>query len=86
MRSRREERLMPERFRDEQVLLSFNETVAYLRTSRSTLYRLMKAERLPGHKVGRKWVFFKGDVLRLLGAEEWLARSGPVEGPPGDGR
>lgn len=68
---------MHERIKDEEVLLDFNEAASYLRISRSTLYRLMKAERLEGHKVGRKWVFFKGDLLGLLGT----GSSGPGHKP-----
>ncbi|MBI4494678.1 MAG: helix-turn-helix domain-containing protein [Chloroflexi bacterium] len=55
-----------ERIRDDELLLSFNEAVEYLRTSRTTLYRLMYSGRLVGRKVGRKWVFYKGDLKGLL--------------------
>jgi len=49
----------------------------------------MKAQRLEGHKVGRKWVFFKGDLLGLLGAKGQQADAGTgSRGPankPGSG-
>ncbi|HYU17605.1 MAG TPA: helix-turn-helix domain-containing protein [Chloroflexota bacterium] len=54
--------------RDEEILLSFNEAAAYLRASRSTLYRLMHSGQLVGRKVGRKTLFFKGDLMDLLRA------------------
>ncbi|MBI3968564.1 MAG: helix-turn-helix domain-containing protein [Chloroflexi bacterium] len=52
--------------RDDEVLLSLNEASAFLRTSRSTMYRLMADGRLCGHKIGRKWVFYKNDLKALL--------------------
>ncbi|MBI3978995.1 MAG: helix-turn-helix domain-containing protein [Chloroflexi bacterium] len=54
------------RISDDEILFDLSETMDYLRVSRSTIYRLMKAGHLIGHKVGRKWVFYKRDVRALV--------------------
>lgn len=43
-------------------LWTFPEVLEYLRVSRSTLYRLMRAGTLTGHKIGATWRFYAGDV------------------------
>lgn len=48
------------------TLLTFKEAMSYLRTSRSTLYRLMWSGQLPGHKVGSTWRFYREDVLACI--------------------
>lgn len=47
-------------------LLTFNEAMAYLKVSRSTLYRLMWFDGLPGHKVGAGWRFYKEDLNKCI--------------------
>lgn len=42
---------------DETRLLTFKEAMAYLRTSRSTVYRLMWSGQLTGEKIGVEWRF-----------------------------
>lgn len=54
------------RISDDEILFDLSETMDYLRVSRSTIYRLMKTGQLVGHKVGRKWVFYKRDVRALI--------------------
>jgi excisionase family DNA binding protein len=44
------------------ILLTFKEAMNYLRVSRSTLYRLMWAGQLTGHKVGSTWRFYRSDL------------------------
>lgn len=46
------------------VLLTFKETMGYLRVSRSTLYRLLRSGELTGRKVGCTWRFSQQDVLQ----------------------
>ena len=50
----------------EPMLLTFKETMDFLRVSRSTLYRLMWAGQLRGHKVGSTWRFRRQDLLALV--------------------
>lgn len=45
------------RINQDEVLLTFKEAMAYLRTSRSTIYRLMWSGQLLGEKVGSEWRF-----------------------------
>jgi excisionase family DNA binding protein len=40
----------------------FNEAMQYLDISRSSLYRLIWSEKLPGYKVGAQWRFKKEDL------------------------
>lgn len=51
----------------EDSLLKFDEAMAYLRVSRSTLYRLMWAGQLTGHKVGCTWRFYREDLRTCVG-------------------
>lgn len=50
----------------EPVLLTFKEAMGFLRVSRSTLYRLMWAGQLRGHKVGSTWRFYQQDLLDVV--------------------
>ena len=43
-------------------LLTFKEAMAYLRVSRSTLYRLMASQKVPSHKVGHNWRFYASEL------------------------
>jgi excisionase family DNA binding protein len=51
------------------ALLTFKEAMAYLRVSRSTLYRLMWSGQLTGHKVGSTWRFYREDLRACVGRE-----------------
>jgi excisionase family DNA binding protein len=51
------------------VLLTCKEAMAFLRVSRSTLYRLMWAGQLRGHKVGSTWRFYESDVLAAVSSQ-----------------
>jgi molybdopterin-binding protein len=48
-------------------LLSTDETAEYLRLHRKRVQALARAGRLPGRRVGRKWLFDRGDLDQLLG-------------------
>lgn len=45
--------------------LSLNDLAHYLKTPKSTLYKLLSAGRLPGHKVGRSYRFDQDEVDAL---------------------
>lgn len=51
---------------DSSDVMTIGELAGYLRVSKSTLYKLAKEGKLPGHKVGRHWRFHKAAV------DEWL--------------
>lgn len=51
------------------ILLTFAEAAALLRVSRATLYRLLAADQLTGHKVGRGWRFYKTDLHRFIAGQ-----------------
>jgi type IV pilus assembly protein PilB len=42
--------------------LDFDEAVAYLKTTSSTLYKWLQAGKIPGHKLGRQWRFLKEEL------------------------
>lgn len=49
----------------ERIFFSFMETQEFLGVSHQTVYKLMK-EGLPSHKIGRKRVFLKEDLIRWV--------------------
>ncbi|MBC7456731.1 MAG: Flp pilus assembly complex ATPase component TadA [Bdellovibrionaceae bacterium] len=42
--------------------LDFDEAVLFLKTTPSTLYKWLQAEKIPGHKLGRQWRFLKDEL------------------------
>ena len=55
--------------------LTLDDLEDYLKIPKSTLYRLAREGRLPGHKIGRAWRFHQNEV------DEWIkaGRQLPVE-------
>jgi excisionase family DNA binding protein len=53
-------------------LFTFKEAMAYLRVSRSTLYRLMWIGELTGHKIGNTWRFYRADLQASVRATSSL--------------
>jgi excisionase family DNA binding protein len=53
-------------------LLTLKEAMTYLRTSRSTLYRLMASGQLRGYKVGKSWRFYREDLRGCVARETAL--------------
>ena len=49
----------------ESIILTFTEAHEFLRVSHQTIYKLMK-EGLPSHKIGKKRVFLKEDLIRWI--------------------
>lgn len=47
-------------------IMTIEVLAAYLKISRSTLYKLVQGGRLPGQKVGKRWRFHKDAI------DEWL--------------
>ena len=50
--------------------LDLDELAAYLKTPKSSLYKLVQAKKIPGHKVGRSWRFDRDEV------DTWVKRAG----------
>lgn len=46
--------------------LSLDNLACYLKTPKSTLYKLLSAGRLPGHKVGRSYRFDRDEVDKFV--------------------
>ncbi len=47
-------------------ILTIEELGAYLRISKSTLYKLVREGKIPSQKIGRRWRFRKGAI------DNWL--------------
>jgi len=50
-------------------VLTIDDLSAYLKVSKSTLYKLAQEGRVPGQKVGRHWRFHRATI------DSWLANS-----------
>ncbi len=49
----------------ERIFLTFQETQDFLGVSHQTVYKLMN-QGLPSHKIGKKRVFFKEDLIKWI--------------------
>jgi excisionase family DNA binding protein len=47
----------------EAEILTTKEAAKMLRVSQMTIRKLIKEDSLPAHKMGRKWIFLKSEVL-----------------------
>jgi excisionase family DNA binding protein len=61
-------------------VLTIEELSAYLKISKSTLYKLVRERRIPSLKIGRHWRFQKKAIDR------WLERTQAEEPGSGGGR
>lgn len=64
---------------NDEVFLTTEQVLEYLQVNLRTVYRLIKAGKLPAVRVGRQWRFRKSDVDR------WLNRESPAETLPSGG-
>ena len=51
-------------------VMTLDELSIYLKIAKSTLYKLVQEDRLPGQKIGKQWRFGK------QGIDQWLAEGG----------
>lgn len=51
-------------------LLTLNDVSSFLKVPKSTIYKLARERRLPGHKVGKHWRFVREEI------EDWVQRAG----------
>jgi len=56
--------------KNQDKVLTIEELAAYLKISKSTLYKLAQEGRLPGKKVGRHWRFNRETIDSWLGERE----------------
>jgi len=54
-------------------VLTIAEMAAYLKIPRSTLYKVVRAGKIPSQKVGRHWRFRKEAI------DHWLTKTGATE-------
>ena len=54
-------------------LLTLSEVSTFLKVPKSTIYKLARERRLPGHKVGKHWRFVREEI------EAWVQNSGADE-------
>ncbi len=57
--------MQPEPNKIERIFYTFQEAQEFLGISHQTIYELMK-QGLPSHKIGRKRVFLKEDLIRWI--------------------
>ncbi|HRK06960.1 MAG TPA: ATPase, T2SS/T4P/T4SS family [Pseudobdellovibrionaceae bacterium] len=65
--------------------LNFDEAVEFLRTTPSTLYKWLQADKIPAHKLGRQWRFVRRELEAHLaghsggqsGGQNWGSAAGP---------
>lgn len=55
----------------EPIVLTPDEVAEYLRVDRETVYRQLRAKRLPGNKIGQQWRIRKADLDDYLAGMEW---------------
>jgi excisionase family DNA binding protein len=53
----------------EDKVLTIDDLAAYLKLSKSTIYKLCAEGKIPGQKIGRHWRFHRESI------DEWLKRS-----------
>ena len=51
-------------------LLTLSEVSTFLKVPKSTIYKLARERRLPGHKVGKHWRFVREEI------ESWVQNAG----------
>lgn len=54
-------------------LLTLGEVSTFLKVPKSTIYKLARERRLPGHKVGKHWRFVREEI------ESWVQSAGVSE-------
>ena len=57
-------------------IMTMDELAAYLKTSKSTLYKLATDNKLPGQKIGKRWRFHKDAVDQWLKHQPQSRKSG----------
>jgi excisionase family DNA binding protein len=66
----------------DETFLTTEEVLAYLQVNLRTVYRLIKAGKIPAVRVGRQWRFRKGDIDAWLDSQRPRAGAGRVASAP----
>jgi excisionase family DNA binding protein len=61
--------------------LTLEETMAILRVSRSTVYRMVNRGELPGYKITKRWMFDRQEVAEFVAGHRYAASSAPLSLP-----
>lgn len=64
-------------------LLTLSEVSTFLKVPKSTIYKLARERRLPGHKVGKHWRFVREEIeawVQNAGGESTLVNAGAQNG------
>jgi excisionase family DNA binding protein len=64
-------------------LLTLSEVSTFLKVPKSTIYKLARERRLPGHKVGKHWRFVREEIeswVQNAGGEAAMVGTGPQHG------
>jgi excisionase family DNA binding protein len=69
---------------EDEVFLTTEEVLAYLQVNLRTVYRLIKANKIPAVRVGRQWRFRKRDIDAWLNSQRPDATRSTHRGPGGD--
>lgn len=80
----REDKIVSQNKESKDELLSMEEGIALLKTSRATFARWLKAGQIKGVKLGRKWRFEKKEIERILKGEEQVIEGFPDINPLAD--
>jgi excisionase family DNA binding protein len=48
------------------TILTIKEIVELLRTTKSTVYRLIKQNQIPAKKVGKEWRIYRDDLIDMI--------------------
>jgi excisionase family DNA binding protein len=68
-------------FPSDEIFLTTEEVLEYLQVNLRTVYRLIKAGKIPAVRVGRQWRFRKRDIDAWLDAQRPRGERGAVPGP-----
>ncbi|MCA9457446.1 MAG: helix-turn-helix domain-containing protein [Nitrospiraceae bacterium] len=64
-------------------LLTLSEVSTFLKVPKSTIYKLARERRLPGHKVGKHWRFVREEIeawVQNAGGDSVMVGSGSQQG------
>lgn len=74
-------RLLARNLPTDEVFLTTEEVLEYLQVNLRTVYRLIKAGKIPAVRVGRQWRFRKRDIDAWLDSQRTLGGGGAVAAP-----
>jgi excisionase family DNA binding protein len=76
---------LPLNFPNDEVFLTTEEVLEYLQVNLRTVYRLIKAGKIPAVRVGRQWRFRKRDIDAWLDSQRSRSEGGAVPAAAGAG-